>query len=89
MRSAQRSVVPVAEPLDRSVRSLCRQRPVSAFGHLCELVSSRSCVQLGSYLRAWTLLDILGVLLCFWGLAYGVDRGIIMSPSSKSSLAPY
>ena len=30
-----------------------------------ELVSSRSCVRLGSYLRAWTLLDILGLLLCF------------------------
>ena len=32
-----------------------------ASGHFCELVSSRSCVWLGSYLRAWTLLDILGL----------------------------
>ena len=30
-----------------------------------ELVSSRFCVQLGSHIRAWTLLDILGLLLCF------------------------
>ena len=30
-----------------------------------ELVSSRSCVRLGSHLRAWTLFDILGLLLCF------------------------
>ena len=35
-----------------------------ASDHFCELISSRSCVQLGSYLRAWTLLDILGLLLC-------------------------
>ena len=28
-------------------------------GHLCELVSLRSYVRLGSYLHAWTLLDIL------------------------------
>ena len=43
------------------------QRPVAcpASGHLSELVSSRSCVRLGSNLRAWTLLDILGLLLCF------------------------
>ena len=30
-----------------------------------KLVSSRSYVRLGSHLRAWTMLDILGLLLCF------------------------
>ena len=44
------------------------QRPITilpASGHLCELVSLWSCVWLGSYLRAWTLLDILDLLLYF------------------------
>ena len=36
-----------------------------ASGHFYELVSSWSCIRLGSYLYAWTLLDILGLLLCF------------------------
>ena len=36
-------------------------RPVTS----AELVSSRSCVRLGFHLRAWTLLDILSLLLCF------------------------
>ena len=70
----------------------CRQRPVDAAvatllslfidasgpasDRLYELVSSRSCVRLSSYLHAWTLFDILGLLLCFQGLAYGVDYRI-------------
>ena len=52
--------VAVAEPL------------IGASGHFlpasdrfCELVSSRFYVRLGSYLRAWTLLDVLGLLLSF------------------------
>ena len=62
---------------DRTRPVLIGPRPVTSV----ELVSSRSCVRFGSHLRAWTLLDILG--------AYGVDRGIIMSPSFKSRLASY
>ena len=55
--------VTVAKPLiGASGRNLPASDPAS--GHLCELVSSRSCVRLHSYLRAWTLLDILGLLLC-------------------------
>ena len=49
-------------------RATDRTRPVLLGPRLVtsmELVSSRSCVQLGSYLRAWTLLDMLGLLLCF------------------------
>ena len=56
---------------DRLSAKSSAQRPVAclasgpASGHLSELVSSRSYVRLGSNLRAWTLLDILGLLLCF------------------------
>ena len=46
---------------DQTCSVLIGPRPVTSV----ELVSSRSYVQLGSYLRAWTLLDILGVLLGF------------------------
>ena len=51
----------VAEQLIGRVRSLIGPRPVTSV----ELVSSRSCDWLGSDLRAWTLLDILGLLLYF------------------------
>ena len=46
---------------DRTRPVLIGPRPVTSI----ELVSSRSYVQLGFHLRAWTLLDILGLLLCF------------------------
>jgi hypothetical protein len=46
---------------DRTRLVLIGPRPVTS----AELVSSRSCISLGFYLRAWTLLDILGLLLCF------------------------
>ena len=45
---------------DRTCPVLMGPHPVTSV----ELVSSRSCVRLGSHLRAWTLLDILGLLLC-------------------------
>ena len=51
----------VAEQLIRHVWSLIGPHQVT----FVELVSSRSCVQLGSHLHAWTLLDILGLLLSF------------------------
>ena len=70
---------------DRTRPVFIGPRPVTSV----ELVSSRFYIRLGSYLRAWTLLDILGLILCFYGLAYGVACGIIMSPLSKSRLAPY
>ena len=73
------------QAIDRTHPVLIGPRPVTSV----ELVSSRSCVQLGFHLRAWTMLDILGLLLSFSGLACGVNRGIIMSPLSKSCLAPY
>ena len=75
----------VAEQLIGLIRSLIGPRPVTSV----ELVSSRSYVQLGSHLYAWTLLDILGLLLCFYGLTYDVDHEIIMLPLFKSRLAPY
>ena len=42
------------------------QRPVAcpASGYHSELISSRSFIRLGSNLHAWTLLDLLGLLLC-------------------------
>jgi hypothetical protein len=46
---------------DRRVQSTDGECPVTSAGP----VSSRSCVRLGSYLRAWALLDFLGLLLCF------------------------
>ena len=72
------SVIVVSSHVNPQHPVTVAQRPVTAV----ELVSSRSCVWLGSHLCAWTLLDILG-------LAYGVDHAIIMSPSFKSRLAPY
>jgi hypothetical protein len=44
------------------VRSLWRARPVTSV----ELASLWSCVWLGSHLCAWTLLDILDLLLCYF-----------------------
>ena len=46
---------------DRTRSVLLGPRPVTS----AELVSSRSCVRHGSHLRAWSLLDVLGLLLCF------------------------
>ena len=59
----------------------------AASGHLCR--ARFFAILRPFWFPSWTLLDILGLLLCFYGLPYGVDRGIIMSPSSKSHLAPY
>ena len=59
---------PVAAANACCCRAIDRTRPVLIGPRLvtsAELVSSRSCVQLGSHLRAWTFLDILGLLLCF------------------------
>ena len=65
---------PVQRPVHRSILCsvlcsvrcsiLCIGTSCAASCAFCELVSSRSCVRLGSYLHAWTLLDILGLLLC-------------------------
>ena len=46
---------------DRTRPVLIGQRPVTSV----ELVSSRSYIRLGYHLRAWTMLDIMGLLLCF------------------------
>ena len=46
---------------DRTRPVFIGPRPVTSV----ELVSSRFYIRLGSYLRAWTLLDILGLLLYF------------------------
>ena len=67
------------------VRSLIEPRPVTS----ARLVSSRSCVRLGSNLRAWTLLDLVCLLCIFTCLSWGVDHWIITSSSSKSHFASY
>jgi hypothetical protein len=90
-RPVQRSVacLPSHSPSVRSQRPVAYPASGPASGHHSELISSRSCIRLGSNLHAWTWLDLLGLLLCFKGLTWGVDHQIITLPSSKLRLAPY